>query len=235
MRTGFVIWLSCIILSASAQQKIRLQFRNKVGNDLLQLGASYKNPFGEILVINKFRYYVSHIRLIDVNGQSISVSKDDYLIDEADSASKVIILKTFVTQISAIEFLLGVDSIRNISGVQIGALDPMHGMFWTWNSGYIMAKLEGVSPSAKVPGNLFSHHVGGFKAGENVTRTILLTIDRRPSTDDRIFIIEADINRWFQSTHNIKITDHPICHSPGNLAMQIADNYATMFKIVSIN
>lgn len=235
MRIGFVIWLSCIILSASAQQKIRLQFRNKVGDDLLQLGATYKNPFGEILVINKFRYYVSNIRLIDVNGQSISVSKDDYLIDEADSASKVIILKTFVTQISAIEFLLGVDSIRNISGVQIGALDPMHGMFWTWNSGYIMAKLEGVSPSAKVPGNLFSHHIGGFKSGENVRRYVRLNIGENIKTNYLKIIIEADINQWFQSTHNIKIADHPICHSPGNLAMQIADNYATMFKIASVN
>jgi hypothetical protein len=165
----------------------------------------------------------------------ISFSKDYYLIDEADSLSKIIVLKTSELKIKAIEFLLGVDSVKNVSGVQTGALDPMNGMFWTWNSGYIMAKLEGVSSAAKVPGNLFSYHVGGFKNGENATRQIRLTVDRRPSTDDRTFIIEADISKWFQSAHNIKIAAHPVCHSAGNLAMQLADNYATMFKIVSVN
>ena len=119
--------------------------------------------------------------------------------------------------------------------MQIGSLDPMHGMFWTWNSGYIMAKLEGVSSAAKVPGNLFSYHVGGFKTGESALRFVRLNIGENIKTNHLNIVIEADINKWFQSAHTIKITEHPICHSPGNLAMQIADNYATMFKIVSVN
>jgi hypothetical protein len=53
--------------------------------------------------------------------------------------------------ITGIRFLLGVDSARNVSGIQTGALDPARGMFWTWNSGYVMAKIEGSSPSAHVP------------------------------------------------------------------------------------
>ena len=230
-----VLWLSCIAMSTFAQQTIALQFCNKVGSDVLQLGTTYKNPFGEEMVINRFKYYISNIHLVDINGKSMSVSKDYYLIDEADNASKTIVLKTALTQIKAIEFLLGVDSIRNVSGVQTGALDPMNGMFWTWNSGYVMAKLEGVSSFAKVPGNLFSQHVGGFKNGENAARKILLTVDRQPLTADRTFVIEADIAKWFQSVNNVKIAEHPICHSPGNLAMQLANNYATMFKIVSVN
>lgn len=232
-RMMLLFWLSCIATATFAQQTITVKFRNKVGNELLQLGASYKNSLGEDMVINRFKYYVSNIRLVDSNGKSVSVSNDYYLIDEADSMSKTIVITTSVKQVIAIEFLLGVDSVRNVSGVQSGALDPMHGMFWTWNSGYIMAKLEGVSSAAKVASNLFSQHIGGFRIGENAARKILLTVDRRPLTDAHFFVIEADINKWFQSTHTIKIAEHPICHSPGNLAMQLADNYATMFKIIS--
>ncbi len=229
-----VLFFYCIATATFAQQTIALKFRNKVGNDVLQLGASYKNTFGETMVINRFKYYVSNIILIDDNGKSISVANDYFLIDEADSASKTIVLKTSVTHINAIEFLLGVDSAKNVSGVQTGTLDPMNGMFWTWNSGYIMAKLEGVSASAKVPGNLFSYHVGGYKSGENATRKILLTVDSPPSIDGRTFVIEADIAKWFQSINNIKIAEHPICHSSGELAMHLADNYALMFKIVTV-
>ncbi len=225
----------CILSTAFAQQKLTLQFKNKVGNEVLELGKSYKNPFGEDMVVNKFKYYISNIFLIDDRGKSIQISKEYFLIDEADSASKTIQLLANTNQIKAIYFLLGVDSIRNISGVQTGALDPMNGMFWTWNSGYIMAKLEGVSSVAKVPGNIFSQHIGGFKNGENSAREIRLKIPNSKFQIPNLIIIEADISKWFQSIHSLKISEHPICHSPGELAMKFADNYATMFSIFSIN
>jgi hypothetical protein len=74
---------------------------------------------------------------------------------------------------------LGVDSIRNVSGIQTGALDPLKGMFWTWNSGYVMAKLEGSSESSNSAGNRFTYHIGGFRPGMNVLKTIDLIIPRR--------------------------------------------------------
>lgn len=218
-----------------AQQKLTLHFKNKVGNDVLELGKSYKNPFGEDFIINKFKYYISNIFLVDNKGKSTQISKDYFLIDEADSASKNIQLLANISQIKAIYFLLGVDSIRNVSGVQTGTLDPMNGMFWTWNSGYIMAKLEGVSLAAKVPDNLFSLHVGGFKNGVSVAKQVRLEIPNFKFQISNSITIEADINKWFQSTHTIKIAEHPICHSPGELAMKFADNYAAMFSIFTAN
>ncbi len=235
MKIGLIIWFSCLLTSTFAQQTITIQFRNTIGNKVLQLGESYENSLGEDLVINRCKYYVSNIHLVDGSGKSVSASNDYYLIDEADSMSKTIVITTSVKQVAVIEFLLGVDSIKNVSGVQAGALDPMNGMFWTWNSGYIMAKIEGVSSVAKVPGNLFSQHVGGFRNGENAARRIRLELSNFKFQISNFIIIEADINKWFESVHNIKIAEHPICHSPGSLAMQIADNYATMFKIVSVN
>lgn len=227
--------LSCLLAPSFAQQTITIQFRNTIGNSVLQLGETYKTSLGEDVIINRFKYYVSNIKLIDSSGKSFSVSDDYYLVDEADSLSKTIVITAPTKQLAAIEFLLGVDSIKNVSGVQSGALDPMNGMFWTWNSGYIMAKLEGISSAAKVPGNLFSQHVGGFKTGESSLRFVRLNIGENIKTNHLKIVIEANINKWFQSVHNIKIAEHPICHSPGSLAMQIADNYATMFKIVSVN
>ncbi|MBC7651565.1 MAG: hypothetical protein H7101_07440, partial [Deinococcales bacterium] len=139
-------------MSAFAQHTITIQFRNKVGNDLLQLGATYKNSFGEDMLINKCKYYISKIVLIDSDDKYYVFPNDYYLIDEADSATKKFTITTIAKRINAIQFLIGVDSIKNVSGVQTGALDPINGMFWTWNSGYVFAKLEGVSSAAKVPG-----------------------------------------------------------------------------------
>ncbi len=209
-------------------------FKNKVGKADLQLSTQYKNPFGEDMIINKFKYYVSHIYLVTDKGKVIKVSSDTYLIDAADSTTATIQFSANVDKVMSIQFLLGVDSIHNVSGVQTDALDPMNGMFWTWNSGYVMAKIEGTSTFAKVPGNLFTQDVGGFKTGENTARKIKLATGDWQVAEQDVVTIEADINKWFQSKNSITIADNPVCHSPGELAVKLADNYATMFKIASI-
>ncbi len=232
-----LIFLFCSMCSiAFAQQKLTLHFKHKVGDKNLHLFTeTYENSFGETFTINKFKYYISKIVLFDSDAKQYAFPNNYYLIDAADSASKSISVFTTAKRIASIQFLIGVDSIKNVSGVQTGVLDPMNGMFWTWNSGYVFAKLEGVSTAAKVPGNLFSQHIGGFKNGENATRQIMLTVDSWQLTGKNLITIEADINKWFQSTHTIKISQHPICHSPGELAMQFADNYANMFSISTTN
>ena len=52
----------------------------------------------------------------------------------------------------------------------------MLGMFWTWNSGYIYARLEGQSDSAKAPAHRFTWDIGGYKAAANAAREIVLAI-----------------------------------------------------------
>jgi len=61
---------------------------------------------------------------------------------------------------------MGVDSLRNVSGAQTGALSTANGMFWDWNSGYIMLKAEGMSPNSTSKNFVF--HLGGFKGVNNI-------------------------------------------------------------------
>ena len=60
-------------------------------------------------------------------------------------------------------YVLGVDSTRNVSGAQAGALSTANGMFWSWSTGYIMLKAEGTSPNSGT--GSFSFHLGGFSGG----------------------------------------------------------------------
>ena len=210
---------------------IHFIFQNKVGDSLLQSGSVYQNPFGESFTVRSFKYYISNIQIQYGDGQVYAVKTPPHLVNEADSSSKILSLKAPAGNIKSVYFLIGIDSAINVSGVQTGDLDPAKGMFWIWNTGYIMAKLEGASTASKAPGKQFSYDVGGFKPGENAARNINLsllpTTNRQPST----FLISTDINKWFANKNSIKIGDQPMCHSPGMLAMQIADNYADMFSI----
>ena len=47
----------------------------------------------------------------------------------------------------------GVDSQTQVLATRPGALDPIHGMYWTWQSGYIQWKMEGAmkTDTAQIP------------------------------------------------------------------------------------
>ncbi len=206
-----------------------IKFHHIIGVQQLVLNDSLENSFGEKIVVTKFKYYISNITLINEKKESIPIHNSYFLIDEADSASKKISIPFKWKKITGIEFLVGVDSIKNCSGIQTGALDPMLGMFWTWNSGYIFAKLEGSSTASTVAGHYFTYHIGGYKAGENAARKIKLSI---PSiSKNNTLNIQVDLNKWFTAVNDIRIGQTPICNNPGALAMQFADNYAHLFTI----
>lgn len=221
---------------------VTIHFRHKVGGRELKLfDETYTNGFGEPITITRFKYYVSHLRVTGQDRKEIVVSDRSYLIDEADSSSKTLALLCPVAVIRSISFELGVDSLLNTTGVGTGDLDPLKGMFWTWNSGYIFAKLEGRSDSSHAPAHYFNWDIGGYRSPANASRTITLTIpvqrhipeiDHKsgPATDPVLFI-DADLLKWFDGRRPLKISQHPLCHQPGELAMQIADNYSVMFSI----
>ncbi len=215
-------------------KKLTLIFHHQIGEEELVLGNPVKNILGETIVVQKFKYYVSNFSVTDENGKTILLPAQYYLVDEADSSTKKINLTIPDMIIGSIHFLLGVDSIKNVSGVQTGSLDPLKGMFWTWNSGYVMAKLEGTSASAATGGHLFTFDIGGFRTGNSVLKTIDFKIPKAGKTIQEINIV-ADINQWFKNKSEIRIAETPVCHGPGALAMKIADNYSTMFSINSIH
>jgi len=217
---------------------LKITFKNTVkGNPMLLFTSNYTNGFGEQYNITKFKYYISHIGL---NGTGTTAANDGYyLIDEGTPSSLSFSFEAPVNTYSGISFLLGVDSTRNVSGAQTGALDPLNDMFWTWNSGYIMAKMEGNSPQSPVVNNKVEYHIGGFAGTNSVLKNIsspfaaLGTLDIRAGKTSEIFI-EADFDKWWQGSFNLKIADNPVVAGPGALAKSISDNYSNMFRIVDI-
>lgn len=222
---------------SSTTYPLTLRFKNKAGSTDLTLNAAYTNPFGEAITITNFKYYITNISLVTTSGKEEMIPDTYYLVDEKSGSSKSISLRATNKEYKAIHFLIGVDSARNVSGVQTGALDPANAMFWTWNTGYIQAKLEGNSPVSTEPLSAVEYHIGGFKTGENTVRPIGLALPTNlilntiaPSE----VIINADAMKWFNGAHDIKITDAAYCTTPGNLAVSIADNYATMFSVAEV-
>src|SRR4051812_41857913 len=162
-------------------QTIHLLFKNMAGDSILQTSSNYTNAFGEPFTVRAFKYYISNIQLQYADNNVYKLNIAPHLVNETDSTTKLLSFTTPTGTITGIQFLLGVDSIINTTGVQTGDLDPAKGMYWVWNTGYIMAKLEGTSTIAKTPGRQFTYDIGGYKNGENAARRIFLSIPSLPA------------------------------------------------------
>jgi len=233
----FALLALCLLPAAGSkaplQHSLTIRFRHMAGNRELKLGDEiYTNSFGEPLTVTRFKYYISHISIMGPDHKERTLSAGPYLIDEADTASKTLVFPFPSGEPQLLSFVIGVDSLLNTSGAQTGDLDPLRGMFWTWNSGYIFAKLEGRSDSSHAPAHYLNWDIGGYKSPHNAARKITLTL---PATvlaaADPVILVDANLLKWFDGQHPIKISQHPLCHQPGQLAMQLADNYSTMFSI----
>lgn len=162
---------------------VDVTFENTVGNaplDLTTARAAYKTAAGDSFRVTKLVYYISNVQFNKADGSSYKVPNSYFLVNQADAASQKISLPNIpVADYRSLTFVIGVDSTRNVSGAQTGALSQGNAMFWAWDTGYIFFKMEGNSPQARVgaarEGGL-TFHVGGFRRDANAVRTVTTAV-----------------------------------------------------------
>lgn len=235
--TGFL----APVVSATAQQRpnLSIRFVNYVNGQPLVTDSGYTNVHHENFTIHLLKYYISNITL-HTTSHTIYQEKNSYhLTDDADSSSKKILLNLPPGSYDTISFLIGVDSLKNVSGAQTGALDPLNSMFWTWNSGYIMLKMEGVSPQSSALNNKIEYHIGGFSGAFNSLKKITFVLpDGGVVLNDKgitEIIVRFNVDKIWKDNIDLKIAETPVCTTPGKLASSIAGNYSNAFEIIKIS
>jgi len=221
---------------------IGISFENFVGNDSLILDQviRYQNANGDSFCVEEYKYYISNISFTDNLGNTWYENESYHLIDASDSNSCMVYVDNMPAgTYTSISFMIGVDSARNVSGSQTGALDPANGMFWTWNSGYIMAKIEGRSPSSTSSFNLMIYHIAGFSGPFAAQRwaspafgsyNAVVTTNTVPTIH-----MKCDVSEWFKTPNIIDVSSVSVWNTAGAQAAAIADNYMDMFSVTSID
>ena len=93
------------------------------------------------IVFSNIKFYISNPLVYKNDSLIKTPTKRYHLVDLNDSES---LLQTETQNFDKIQFNLGIDKQTNLDGVRGGDLDPLKGMYWTWNTGYINIKLEGI-------------------------------------------------------------------------------------------
>jgi hypothetical protein len=187
---------------------------------------------GDEMTLFTYDYYISNIELIKADG-SIWAEEESYHFIKLSQGQNTLPLE--IKQVPAgkyqgISYVIGVDSLRNVSGSQRGALDPVNLMFWSWNTGYIFIKAEGQSPNT-ASGN-FSFHVGGFSGQHNALRENThsfdgATLEVKEAHEPSITLVNRVDHLWFD---NVNLVERDGVHTSGAVAAQLASNFSMGFR-----
>lgn len=215
---------------------VDINITNVAGSALLALNTqTYTNLNQDTFSVSLFKYYISNIKLFRLDGYIYSEVESYHLINQDDTNSCKLTLKNVpLGDYTGMEFIIGVDSLRNCDGAQTGALDPLNDMFWGWSQGYIFAKMEGMQNGAAGP---FFQHVGGFSGPYNAivkstpsfgSNMIQVTAERIPK-----LYMKADLLEWFKTPSVINLAAYSNV-TMGKKSAEMASNYSDMFSVAAI-
>lgn len=187
---------------------------------------------GDTMTFTTLRYYISNIKLKKTDGTWYVEPESYYIVDASSESGRTLEIKNIPAgEYIELRYTVGVDSARNVSGAQTGALSPSHGMFWSWNTGYIMIKAEGTSPQS--PNGSFSFHLGGFRPENNIVverstdfNGQVLRISPNGTPKIHMFANPARFRHSLGSLSNGAST----VHMPGSNAQTMANDFTSWIR-----
>ncbi len=176
--------------------------------------------------IKKVQFYLTDVKIKSSENIIFSIDDSNYLIDVfTPETLKRSLQNTSIKNIKEISFNIGVQDSLNTIGALADDLDPSKGMYWSWQSGYINFKIEGISPSCKTRKNKFQFHIGGYQQPYKTTIRVSFQVK---NTSNKNIIIHLNIADFFTKVH-LKSENQIMI--PGKKAKKIADSLPKIFSI----
>jgi len=206
--------------------KVTIEMNHKWGAIDFELNTEYIHPTtNDQLTFAMFKYYISNFKLKKSDGTWWTHPESYFLVNISNPSTTQFDLTGIPAgTYTEMSFVMGVDSTRNVSGAQTGALSTTNAMFWSWNSGYIMLKAEGQSPQAT--GGSFAYHLGGFSGVNNIVtqRNVVfgatnLVVTSASNGAISMLVSPATLFTNFGSVSNGNI------HMPSHDAKMMADDF----------
>ncbi|UXP31505.1 hypothetical protein N6H18_14225 [Reichenbachiella agarivorans] len=241
---------------------VTLMFDNVAGEADLVLEAegsthyNLTNALDQTFNINHLGYYISEIKLTGMEGTEDYVDEvvygaeeplGFYLVEEtADGISgNTIMLKDVpMGHYTSVTFTLGVSMDYLSEGAQGGVLSEANGYVWSWNSGYIGYKLEGVAAQGAVSehhGRLseaaaLAYHLGG--EGEDFSNIKTITLDLGThvmisSASTSMVTITSDVLKALTGETDIDFTTLSSAHAP-SASQPIGNNLMSAFAVTTV-
>ncbi len=198
------------------------------GQNLVLEKQLYHLSNGDSLYVDKLRFYITAVELVGKDGVFTEINSC-HLIDAEESVTQSIELQDVPEgTYTSLRFLVGIDSLHNVSGAQGGDLDPTLGMYWAWNSGYVNVKMEGRSTACRTLHQAFEFHLGGymppFQSVQQVVLPIQVQVSKRQPAD---LSVSVELAKFFGQL-DLRTTNQVM--QPSRTAVQLAGYFKNVFS-----
>ncbi|MEY3586163.1 MAG: hypothetical protein RLZZ243_1227 [Bacteroidota bacterium] len=190
-----------IFFAQQASGQLHLQFQ--WGSDIIQLEKVYKLG-DDSIYFDELKMYVSDFHFQKQNRQHHIL--ETHLIDLADQQSLTLFPDFPVKDYETISFQFGMDSSYHVSQSVEGDLDPLKGMYWAWNSGYIQFKCTGKCTRIPLEDQSFEFHLGGYRKPHETRIPMLLVIQ-----GDTVIL---DMKPFFEQVAHLEVVQRIMIPSP---------------------
>lgn len=206
-----------LFLNSAFSQTTYLKFDVLFEDESLELNKNYTS---DSIQFTKLQFYISNLTFLKDSIEVQSFDSIFYLVDMTKNNELNLNLDYDFTHLS---FDLGIDSLTNVSGAFGDNLDPIHGMYWTWQSGYINFKIEGSSPVCKTRKNQFQIHLGGYQFPFNCIQSVKLE-----AHSNKDIVVLLNLEKWM---NEIDLSSIPSLMSPSELSVRLLATLSNSFII----
>lgn len=221
-----LLLLSCLFMNAFVKSQ-NISFRPFLnGLDLVPNTAVFVPSLNDSIRIEDLRFYISEAQFITASGKPLAFSRHHYLCDFQQPASLQIAAPALREKNGgdALFFQIGIDSTTNSAGALGQDLDPVNGMYWSWNSGYINVKIQGTSAACPARNHQFEFHLGGYLFPNNALCTF-----QQPFPFSSKIEIGIELNGFFEV---IDLKKEFQIMSPSKRAVELSKVFAGCFYVM---
>ncbi len=224
-----------------AQANLWIHLDHFFGEDSLKLFTPYTTLAQDEVVLSRLQYYLSNFELIPEKGKRVKF-KDTYRLvqmkrENSRGRYSIKLEKVPTGTYQGLQMAIGVDARRNHAGEQTGDLDPVLGMFWTWEQGYIFFKCEGYRFQEGKRKGSFIYHLGREETYRQLNFTYSEAFEVRNQGISGIHL-RVDVQKLFGNFPGAALDLRYDAPKPpytsimgGEAAPQLADNLPYMFSI----
>ena len=203
-------------LSCNGQLRIIPSWDNKA----LELEQVYLTENKDSISFSTLKMYFSDFRFREKLSGGITEIDTLIFYDLADSSTHTFFKNLEISNYDDVSFTLGLDSSKNVSGELENAYDPLLGMYWAWNTGYVNLKLVGKSNLILTKTHDFEFHLGGYRYPLATAQNIKVDLN-----DQYIYF---DLQKLFSESINLSKNHHIML--PGKDAFLISQGLSDCFK-----
>jgi hypothetical protein len=214
------------LLTAQEQHAVNIRFVTSFHGKVVHTSEDSLMTFPDSdMAFETLRYYISGVSFY-MDGRRVFSEDNSYHLIDAAAAEK----SGFSVHVGQpirfdeVRFNLGIDSVTNTAGVIGGDLDPTTGMYWTWQSGYINFKLEGISKSCPARKNRFQFHLGGYAGANNSLQQVSLKVKNSKNIK-----VGLPLDKFLQE---IDLANQHTVMNPCGEAVVLSGKLASLFEIL---